>query len=285
VTFKPHSGVTSACISPDGESIATGSSDQRVKLWNAATGQVKMQLPVAHTGQINSVAFSPVDNQIIVTASNDGTARIWEFGSRRVLHVLAHRDANGTGGAVRQAVFSPDGRQIATACEDGAVRFWETATGNAVGAIKLDGSALAVAYSADGRRIIAGGGSGKAIVFDVESREPLVRYLGHTAAIHSVALSPDGRRALTGSSDRLVKLWDTDVQHAAASESQESELSVRTADAEGPTDGKEILSLRHHDQAVTSVAFSPDGHSVLSASLDGTSILWIADDWQEAKDR
>jgi len=280
LTFKPHSGVTSVGISPDGKLIVTGSSDQRAKIWNAASGQVEMQLPMGQAGQINSSLFSPVDNQLLVTASNDGMARILELPSRRVLHVLAHHDANGVGGPVRMAVFSPDGKQIATACEDGNIRFWETSTGDAAGALKLDGPALAVAYSADGKRIIAGGANGKAIVFDVESRQPLVRYLGHTAAIHSVALSPDGRRALTGSSDRLAKLWDTGIQNDAPIEPEDAQATARTSETDEPADGKEILSLRHHDQAVTSVAFSPDGRSILTASLDGTAVLWIADEWQ-----
>ncbi len=95
LTFKPHSGVTAAGISPNGKMIVTGSSDQRAKIWNAATGKVELQFPAAHSGQINSAEFSPVSNQLLVTASNDGTARIWELPSRRVLHVLSHRARTG----------------------------------------------------------------------------------------------------------------------------------------------------------------------------------------------
>ncbi len=285
--FKPHSGVTSAGFSANGKLIVTGSSDQRAKLWNAASGQVETQLPSVHTAQINSAFFSPAESRLLVTASNDGTARIWDLPSRRVLQVLAHRDADGAGGPVHLAVFSPDGRRIATACEDGRIRFWETASGKAEGVIQLDGPALAVAYSADGRRMIAGSANGKAMIFDVASRRPLVRYLGHTAAIHCVALSPDGRRALTGSSDRLAKLWDTDIQDASAAADSTQPTTVRTADLGEAMDGKEILSLKHHDQAVTAVAFSPDSRTILTAGLDGTAVLWIADDWHvlPGKDR
>jgi WD40 repeat protein len=78
---------------------------------------------------------------------------------------------------------------------------------------------------------------------------------GHTGAIASVAFSPDGARALTGSRDNAAKLWDAAT-------------------------GKEILSLDGHQEEVTSVNFSPDGLNVLTASRDGKAIVWLAVDWR-----
>jgi WD40 repeat protein len=287
LVFKPHSSVTSASFSADGKLIVTGSSDHRAKIWNAKTGHVAFQLPAEHAKQINSALFSPVDNSVgkhlLVTASNDGTARIWEIPARRVLHVL---QAEGPVEPVQYATFSPDGKSVATACEDGTVRYWETATGRATGLLKLDSSAHCVAYSVDGRRILVGCANGKATIFDVQTHEPLVQYSGHTAPILSVALSPDGRRALTGASDRLAKVWDTDIQGSGPAEPDPAKASVRTADSANILIGKEILTLKHHDRAVTSVAFSPDGRTILTAGLDGWAMLWLTDDWKQplAKD-
>ena len=87
---------------------------------------------------------------------------------------------------------------------------------------------------------------------------------GHTASVVSVAFSPDGRRALTGSQDNTAKLWDTKVSPDGK--------------------GKEILPLKTHSQEVTAVAFSPDGKSVLTASRDGTAILWLAAEWKKQGD-
>jgi hypothetical protein len=83
----------------------------------------------------------------------------------------------------------------------------------------------------------------------------LITLQGHTAAITSVAISPDGTRALTGSQDNTAKLWDAMT-------------------------GKEILSLPGHSQELTSVSFSPDGRNVLTSSRDGTAIIWLAADWR-----
>jgi WD40 repeat protein len=128
----------------------------------------------------------------------------------------------------------------------------------------------AVAFSPDGKRILAGLASGQAVVYDAATQALLVHYAGHTDAVSAVAFSPEGRRILTGSRDRLVKVWDAASDGSSAAQP-----------AAGPATGKELLTLRYHEQAITAVAFAPDGRSVLSASLDGTAIVWPTAPWQQ----
>ena len=73
--------------------------------------------------------------------------------------------------------------------------------------------------------------------------------LGHAGGVVSVAFSPDGKQALSGSNDSTLKLWD-----------------IKT--------GKEIRTFFGHSRGVNSVAFSPDGKQALSGSDDGTLKLW-----------
>jgi len=73
--------------------------------------------------------------------------------------------------------------------------------------------------------------------------------LGHSSDVQSVAFSPDGRLALSGSSDKTMKLWE-----------------VAT--------GREIRTFKGHSSSASTVAFSPDGKLALSGSFDNTMKLW-----------
>ncbi len=272
--FKPHSGITCTSFSASGKFAVTGGSDRRAKTWNVDTGRAELQLPPEHTGPLSSVQFSPIDENVLLTAADDGTARLWHWPTRKVLHVLRHVTDAKQAPAPLSAVFSPDGKHVLTAGVDATLRVWQVADGALVASWQGEAPIDAVAYSGDGQRILAGFASGQAVVYDADSHAPLIRYSGHTDAVSSVAFSPDGRRALTGSRDRLVKIWDADVERAAPAQLGEGNQ------AGVPVVGKELLTLRYHDQAVTSVSFSPDGRSVLSASLDGTAIVWPTAPWQ-----
>ena len=70
-------------------------------------------------------------------------------------------------------------------------------------------------------------------------------------------------RVLTGSADQTAKLWDVD--------------SLLSQDATQKPAAKELLTLKGHTRPLTSVAFAPDGNSVLTAARDGVAILWPAD--------
>ncbi len=259
--FKPHGGVTSVGFSASGKHAVTAS--RRAKIWNVATALAELQLPPRKVGMITGARFSPTDEDLLVTAGTDGMAILWNWPTRQMRHVLEHAAHPLGDDDALFATFSPDGRSLLTTGPDAMIRVWNVADGQPAGAWQCESAVHCAAYSHDGRRILAGFANGQAMIFDARTHRPLVRYEGHTDRINSVAFSPDGRRALTGSRDRLIKLWDTTLLEAAA----------------GPGAGKELLTLRYHDQEVTAVDFAPDRRSILSSSLDGTAVLWETDDW------
>ena len=102
-------------FSPDGQTIASASSDGMVKLWNRQ-GE-KPQILEGHVAGVESVSFSP-DGQTIASASRDGTVKLWNR-QGEVLQTL-----EGHTNTVVRVSFSPDGQTIASASYDGAVILW-----------------------------------------------------------------------------------------------------------------------------------------------------------------
>lgn len=125
-----HTGaVTAVAFSPDGRTIATGSYDSTVRLWDGATGKSRRAL-TGHTDVVTAVAFSP-SGRNLATGSADKTMRLWDVATRTVRITLT--DHTNTVGAV---AFSPDGRNLATGSGDNTVRLRSTALDTPEAAIK-----------------------------------------------------------------------------------------------------------------------------------------------------
>lgn len=311
--YSPHDIVSAADYSPDGNFIVTASLDNTARIWD--TDSVKSKFILAgHSSDVNDVEFSP-DGKTVLTASRDKTAKLWDAETGKVIRTL-----KGHTGPVRNAVFSEDGTRVATASDDGTVRIWNVDDGAVLAEINCGrGAVLCVAFSSDGSRVISGtdeqdkvsGAYAKIWALEEEadgtlSHREILYLTGHTAAVTSVAFSPDedGSRALTGSEDYIAKLWDTRTEAdiaelAGRTESIEKPLPVEQqppVDAPNPADvfaalavkpvmpAKEILSLAGHLREVTTVAFSRDGKrgfDVLTGSRDGKAILWLTTgDWK-----
>jgi WD40 repeat protein/serine/threonine protein kinase len=249
--FSPHGVIAAAEMSPDGTRVVTGSWDGSAKIWDTATGNVVVKLEGQHEGYINSARFSP-DGSRVLTAGDDQTARLWDAATGEPLDVVLEGHVAG----VCDALYSPDGARILTTSRDKTAKLWDAATGKELATLpghEFDVRSGAFSGEGDSLLIITGSDDNKAIIWDAKGN-PLRTLVGHTGGITSVALSPDGTRALTGSQDNAVKLWDA-------------------------TTGKEILTLSGHGEEVTSVSFSPDGLAALTSGRDGRTLVWPAVDW------
>ena len=260
MSFSQHGTVASACYSPDGNRIATGSWDNSAKVWDIVTKQVVRKFEGIHTGNVNSVAFSK-DGTRLLTASDDHTAILWNIESGTVAHkLIGHTDR------IWSATFSPDGNFIVTASNDKTARIWRADDGASVKVFSGHKYGVTCAtFTPDGKTIITGSEDTTAGMWDVSTGDRLIEFRGHTARVTSVAASPDGTRILTGSADQSAKLWDADPK--------------KSVDAKG----KEILSLNRHTEEVTSVAFSSDddGRQILTGSRDGTAVIWLSSEWKK----
>jgi len=291
----PHRAVAAVNFSNDGRFVVTGSWDESFKLWTIAEGISRSlcRVSVPAGGAVNSAAFSPVGGSFqILTAHDDGTARLWNWDPRQPdqaptsLRVFAH------GRSVNSAVYSHDGNRVLTLCADGVARVWDPAADARQPLLELagrhSGAVLCGAFSSDGKWIATGGEDKQIVLWNAITGAPALEapLQGHSAAITSLAFSDTGERLLTGSRDSTAKLWDLRIMQPD-DETDRDPIPVGTLsvddtfslEAEHPVDdrlrGKELLTLRGHSAEITSVAFSPDGRFVLTASLDSSAILWL----------
>ncbi|KAG2357400.1 WD40-repeat-containing domain protein [Suillus spraguei] len=202
--------VLSVSFSPDGSRIVTGSRDQIVLLWDAATRQPVGEPLRGHTDLVNSVSFSP-DGTHIVTCSRDKTIWLWDTATGQSVG----EPLRGHADSVLSISFSPDGTRIITSSLDKAVRLWDAATRQPVGE-PLQGHTDIVwsaSFSSDGTRIVTGSQDMTVRVWDTATGKPVGGPLrGHTHSIRLVSFSPDGTRIVTGSDDKTVRLWDASTR-------------------------------------------------------------------------
>jgi WD40 repeat protein len=140
-----------------------------VQVWEISTGKSVAVLH-GHTGQVLSAAFSP-DARFVVTASMDGTARIWEVSTGRSVELRGHSEW------VTNAAFSPDGKIVVTSggceygkeCSDTTVRMWDAKTGQGMAIMRgHTSSVVSVAFSSDGKFIVTLSQDGQAWIWEAK---------------------------------------------------------------------------------------------------------------------
>jgi WD40 repeat protein len=260
-----------------------------------------------HTDVVFSVAFSP-DGSTLASGSADHTIVLSDLRTSRSTAVLT-----GNTDQVYRVTFSPDGHFLASGSLDGKVLLWDLRTHKAPTVLTCQlGTVWGVAFSPNGHTLAAGGADGSVLLWDVADpgQSPIPVPSPLPTQVWSVAFSPDGQTLAAGSFDGTVRLWNvTKPRHPIAGPTLDATnpdgtnpvyltsvafspdshtLAAGTCEtgsvAQCVRGGVRLWNLRTPDQpptvlagrtdAVFGVAFSPDRHTVISASADGTVRLW-----------
>jgi cytochrome c len=190
--------VAALAVSPDGALLASASWDHTARLWPLSGGAARVL--EGHRDNVNGVAFTP-NGHSLVTAGYDATLRIWPVTGEGAPDIVTLPTP------LNAVAIAPDGG-IITAGADGKVYFL-SAAGELLGAAEAASAPIiALAVSADGKRIAAAGIRGAVAIIDLATRRLERTLVGPGLPVWSVAFFPDGRTLLTGGADRMIRRWD-----------------------------------------------------------------------------
>jgi WD40 repeat protein/transcriptional regulator with XRE-family HTH domain len=255
LVWQAHTDNTFAlAFSPDEHTLASGSHDGSVKVWDIASrtlseGQASLLWSGWHTKGILCLAFSP-DGSLLASCGINATVRIWDAKLGNKIENLPHPVPVGS------LAWRPDGCLLASGDLEGNIRLWEMQQVGPARCVQiLEGHTRRVrglAFAPDGRQLASASYDDPIKLWEVGKGPGHHSYQtleGHTEGVQTLVWSQDGGTLASGGLDRTIRLWDVEKRSTRA-------------------------VLQGHNAVVYGLAFTPDSRSLLSGCDDGTLQLW-----------
>jgi len=228
------------------------------------------------------------DGQRALTTARDGSVRLWNLEPGRELRRYHHEDDSD----VWNVKLLPGEREFLSCGGDRHVIRWDLDTGDILARYKLSTTVLRLAVVPGGKQFVACDSGRHASLWDIASGKRVQVFKGHRESVYSAAVSPDGKRLVTGSEDGSVRAFDIasgdELWAIEKAEEDDEQRLPEAADIEDlfgerpPAAEKRAKAAGRrgpgHSADVYTVCFLPDGQRVVSCSADQSLAMWNAAD-------
>ncbi len=239
-------------FAPDGQHFYSGGEDNCIRYWDLHTGAC-LKVFTGHTQWIMAIALSP-DGLQLASASMDGTLKLWCTATVNCLHTLSGHQAPAL-----SVASSPNGRTLASGSYDQTVRLWNTRTGTCTQILNKHTNRIwCVKFHPSGNLLASGGDDHTTRFWNPVTGDPTNTLQGHSNGIYAITLHPNGTLLASAHEDQTVRLWQVPLASTATAQ----------------TTLEPFQTLRGHQNRILAIAFSPDGNTLASGSLDRTIKLW-----------
>lgn len=255
---EAHEDAVWSCAWAGGNTLVTGSVDERVKRWEEANG--RLEALHTYTGHTLGVVSVAVDQSGTYAASSalDSVIRVWNLKDSSTQAIIETEPSE-----TWSIAFAPTSDKVIVAAAGGStnkVKLWEAAEGIGTAKAELDVPAaeesfkkerfvLSVAYSPDGTKLASGSMDGTVCLWDVASAKLLLTLTGHFKPVRALTFTPDSKMLLTACDDMHTHLYDA-------------------------TSGSLIEAFSGHESWVLGVTVHPTGTSFATCSSDTKVKLW-----------
>jgi len=293
--FDHKNSVNAVDFGPEGSNLlVSGSDDDTAILWAvnpAGVDLLQILRPDGLNGNefVRSVAFSPWGDRLLTGGYR--TVVVWNIDGTEI-HRLRGNQAD-----VWAVAFTPDGLSMLTASS--GVKTWDWFYGTERSNLSAHrGEVTSAAYSSDGNYIVTGSWDLTSKLWSANLLIESLRLKQHNNENNDANYSPDGKWIVTtgasgyvlahdAQTGEVVNQWAVNERIRSASFDPQNSQRIVSGDDNGqvivwvPGQDVPVLVINAHEDGVTSVVFSPDGRTILSASYDGTAKVWDAESGQE----